>query len=45
LSVVQREADGDAFFPAFEGDFEWADTALVQPEFRVEHYLRRGERL
>jgi dihydrofolate reductase len=41
LSVVQREVEGDAFFPPFEEDFELVEKPLVQPEFVVEHYRRR----
>ena len=41
LSVVQREVDGDAFFPPFEDDFERVESPLRQPEFTVEHYRRR----
>jgi len=41
LSVVKQEVEGDAFFPAFEPDFEWTETLLTQPEFTVEHYRRR----
>jgi dihydrofolate reductase len=42
LSVVQREVDGDAFFPPFEEGFELVDRPLRQPEFVVEHYHRRS---
>jgi len=41
LSVVQREVEGDAFFPPFEDDFELLESPLRQPEFIVEHYRRR----
>jgi len=41
LSVVQREVDGDAFFPRFEDDFVLVESPLRQPEFVVEHYRRR----
>ncbi len=41
LSVVQREVEGDAFFPSFEDGFEWVDSPLREPEFVVEHYRRR----
>lgn len=40
LSVVQREVEGDAFFPEFEEDFEMIDVPLRQPEFEVRHYRR-----
>ena len=42
LSVVQREVDGDAFFPRFEDEFELVEIPLRQPEFVVEHYRRRA---
>ena len=38
LTVVQREAAGDAFFPPFEDRFELIDVLLRQPEFEVRHY-------
>jgi dihydrofolate reductase len=41
LSVVQREVEGDAFFPPFEDEFELVESPLQQPEFVVEHYRRR----
>jgi len=41
LTVVQREVDGDAFFPEFESLFELKDTVLKQPEFEVRHYVRK----
>ena len=41
LSIVQREVEGDAFFPDFEAHFSWVETSLSQPEFKVEHYRRR----
>ena len=42
LSIVQREVDGDAFFPRFEDEFELVEIPLRQPEFVVEHYRRRA---
>jgi dihydrofolate reductase len=42
LTVVQREVEGDAFFPAFEPLFEYADSPLATTEFEVRHYRRRG---
>ena len=41
LSVVQREVEGDAFFPPFEDGFEKVACPLRDPEFVVEHYRRR----
>ncbi len=40
LTVVQREVEGDAFFPAFEEAFALADIPLVTPDFEVRHYRR-----
>jgi dihydrofolate reductase len=42
LSVVQREVEGDAFFPRFEDEFELVEIPLRQPEFVVQHYRRRA---
>lgn len=42
LTVVQREVEGDAFFPEFESAFEFVGVVLSQPEFEVRHY--RGAR-
>ena len=38
LSVVQREVEGDAFFPAFEDRWELIDVPLQRAEFEVRHY-------
>lgn len=43
LTVVQREVEGDAFFPEFEADFEFVDVPLRTADFEVRHY-RRPER-
>ena len=40
LTVVQREVEGDAYFPEFESGFEFVDVVLRQPEFEVRHYRR-----
>ncbi len=42
LTLVQREVEGDAFFPPFEADFELAATVQEQPEFKILHYRRPG---
>ncbi len=42
LSVVQREVDGDAFFPEFESDFALVDVVLRHPEFEVRHFRNRS---
>jgi dihydrofolate reductase len=41
LSVVQREVEGDAFFPEFEDRFAMIGVPLRQPEFEVRHYRNR----
>ena len=40
LTVVQREVEGDAWFPEFESAFEFVEVVLNQPEFEVRHYRR-----
>ncbi len=40
LSVVQREVEGDAFFPEFEHEFEFVEVPLKTPDFEVRHYRR-----
>ena len=40
LSLVDREVEGDTFFPPFENDFELAEVVLRQPEFEVRRYRR-----
>ena len=42
LSVVQREVEGDAFFPPFEDAFEQVDVPLRTPDFEVRHFRRRA---
>ncbi len=46
LSLVDQEVEGgDAFFPAFEDDFPYAETILREPGFEVVRFRRvRGER-
>ena len=41
LTLVKREVDGDAFFPPFEDEFEFAALILERPEFKITHYVRR----
>lgn len=38
LTVVKREVEGDAFFPAFEDRFELLETVSETPDFRILHY-------
>ncbi len=42
LSVVQREVEGDAFFPEFEDRFDLVDVPRRTPEFEVRHYRHRA---
>ena len=39
LSLLDREVEGDTFFPAFEADFEFAETVLQKPGFEVRRYV------
>jgi dihydrofolate reductase len=41
LTVVKRTVEGDAFFPAFENDFELVEELRDTPEFRILHYRNR----
>ncbi|CAN5400212.1 type 3 dihydrofolate reductase [soil metagenome] len=40
LTLVQREAEGDAYFPKFEDKFALAETLLETPEMRVGRWVR-----
>jgi dihydrofolate reductase len=40
LSLVDRDAEGDVLFPAFEPLFDPAGVLLEHPEFRVLRYVR-----
>ena len=42
LTVVQREAAGDAFFPPFEDRFELAAKIHAASEFEILHYRQRS---
>lgn len=42
LSVVNREVEGDAFFPEFESLFELKEIVLRHPDFEVRHYVRKS---
>ena len=39
LSLLDRDAEGDTFFPVFEDDFEFAETVLQKPGFEVRRYI------
>jgi dihydrofolate reductase len=38
LTLVKREVEGDAFFPAFEDRFELAEEIRDTPDFKILHY-------
>ena len=38
LTIVQREVEGDVFFPPFEEQFEEVNVLRVEPEFSIVHY-------
>src|SRR5438067_3777359 len=42
LSVVQREMEGDTFFPSFEERFRLRGIVLRHPEFEVRHYYNES---
>ena len=42
LTVVQREVEGDTFFPPFETEFSLVEEVMQNPEFRILHYRRQG---
>jgi len=41
LTVVKREVEGDAFFPAFEDRFELVEELQDTAEFKILHYRHR----
>jgi dihydrofolate reductase len=41
LTLVKREVEGDAFFPAFESHFELAEEIRGTPEFKILHYRQK----
>lgn len=42
LTLVKREAEGDAFFPPFEDKFELIEEIRDTPDFKILHYGRKG---
>ena len=42
LTLVKREVEGDAFFPAFEDKFDLVETIRDEPEFKILHYRRKS---
>jgi dihydrofolate reductase len=41
LTLVKREVEGDAFFPAFEDQFELIEEIRETPDFRILRYGRK----
>ncbi len=41
LTLVDREVEGDAFFPPFEDLFEEKEVLFEAPEMQVKRYVRR----
>jgi dihydrofolate reductase len=41
LTIVQRNVEGDTFFPSFEDRFELLETVTETPEFKILHYRQR----
>jgi dihydrofolate reductase len=42
LTLVQREVEGDTYFPSFEAQFELVGEILSHPEFKILHYRARS---
>ncbi len=43
LTLVKREAEGDAFFPEFEAQFELVEELRDTPEFKILRYRNRTD--
>ena len=41
LTLVKREVEGDAFFPAFEDRFELAEEIRDTPDFKILRYMQK----
>lgn len=41
LTRVHKKVEGDAFFPRFEDNFYLAEKVFEQPEFTIEHWLKK----
>jgi hypothetical protein len=41
LTRLPSSSEGDAYFPAFEQDFDLRETLISTPEMTVERYVRR----
>lgn len=42
LTLVKKEVEGDAFFPAFEEQFDRSEIVSDTPDFTIIHYCRKG---
>ncbi len=42
LTLVNREVEGDAFFPQFESKFNLAEEIRDTPEFKILHYRHKS---
>lgn len=42
LTLVKREVEGDAYFPAFEDRFKKMETISDNPEFSILHYRNQS---
>ena len=42
LTIVQREVEGDVFFPTFEDNFEEVSVLRAEEEFCIIHYQNRN---
>jgi dihydrofolate reductase len=41
LTLVKREVEGDTFFPDFEDQFQLESVIRDEPEFQIQHYVRK----
>ena len=41
LTLVKKVVEGDAFFPAFETEFDLVEEVQDGPEFKILHYRNR----
>jgi hypothetical protein len=42
LTLVNREVQGDTFFPSFEEQFLLSEELFSGPEFKILHYRNRA---
>lgn len=43
LTHVNRDVEGDVFFPPFEEDFSFEEVVFTAPEMEVRRYVRRNQ--